>query len=162
MRDIEVFLRLDGFWQIVAFLGQGSTSDTVKSPVFLIQMCVRRRGSDKTVGIWHSRNKNGSIMTVHGRMVCFAHTCAWWNSVHLLCFHQPFFLGQDRCVKAEECAFLCREKKWHWLCFMMCVRHTVLGHLSHLILTKACAGFFGCWIWIRLSLLKWDPSPSLF
>lgn len=72
-------------------------------------------------------------MIVCGKIVCHAHTCAWRCSVPLLCLNQPF-LREGQCLKAEECALMCREMKWRWLCFMLCIRYTVLGHLSLLIL----------------------------
>lgn len=77
-------------------------------------------------------------MIVHGKMVCLAHTCALWNSVHLLCFNKLFFWETNSVSKAEECALLCREMKWCGVCFLFCMRCTVLGHRIHLILMKVC------------------------
>lgn len=57
--------------------------------------------------------------------------------MHCLCFNQPFL--EEKCLKAEECALLCGEMKMHGLCFMLCIKYTVLGHLSHLILMTVCA-----------------------
>lgn len=77
-------------------------------------------------------------MIVHVKMVDCAHTCARWKAVHCLCFNKPF-LEEEQCLKAEECALLCGEMKMCGLCFMLCIKYTVLGHLSHLILMKVCA-----------------------
>ena len=76
--------------------------------------------------------------------------CAWCKVVHCLCLNQPF-LEEEQCLKAEECALLCREMKMCGLCFMLCIKYTVLGHISHLILMKVC---------VHLSLWMLDMNDS--
>lgn len=61
------------------------------------------------------------------------------GTVCIFCASISLFLGQGQCLKAEECALLCWEMKWHRLCFMLCIRYTVLGHLSHRMWIKVCA-----------------------
>lgn len=77
--------------------------------------------------------------------------------VHLLCFNQPY-LGQGQRLKAEECALLSWEMKWHQLRFMLCIRCTVLGHL---ILMNVCA-FDSLDVDINWSFISKMRSLSLF
>lgn len=85
--------------------------------------------------------KNGVLCSY----LCLMEPCAsislFWKSV----------------LKAEECA---SSRRLCASCCALDVQYRVT--LATWFLIKVCVWFFGCWIWIGVSFLKWDPSSSLF